>query len=294
MLQKFPVSDECSAQRSRAGWETGAAHSSLRELQDTAHGATAGATGSCSFPLPFPHPTSLPYCKDSRWPARSHISLNSSYRNLFFNGNDGYQNSPHFCFPTLLPTCFCLSWCYCPLLLSLQQCMETAGNRVPYLQSSLPALVIHREKLWILQFRSRFGGSKFHWLQLAVTPFPSHACFSVPVPLWAGCSVLGALGGAPSAHKKHGRESSRLSVIPYLRSSDTASSFFMLSHLQNPMHVFTQQITWASLCPFTHPVVLWRWVRTSYSLWSYKSHMDMTSFFSVLLFAQTALDQYSL
>lgn len=119
MLQNFPVSDECSAQRSRAGWETGAAHSSLRELQDTAHGATAGATGSCSFPLPFPHPTSLPYCKDSRWPARSHISLSSSYRNLFFNGNDSYQNSPTFVFPHFyLPASACLGatalfFCHC-------------------------------------------------------------------------------------------------------------------------------------------------------------------------------------
>lgn len=136
----FQLSAECSVQRSEAGWVIGAAHSLLRDLQDTAHGALADTTGPCCFPLPFPLPISLPYCKGSRWPALSHISLSSSYGNLSFSGNDRYQNSLHFCFPAHLPASAHLSstalfFCQCSVAWELLETRYLICNLVYQPQS---------------------------------------------------------------------------------------------------------------------------------------------------------------
>lgn len=111
--------------------------------------------------------------------------------------------------------------------------VRSAGNQASYLQYSLLALIMHRQKL----------SSEFHWHQLAEILSPSWVSFfllSTP-PWWQADSL--------SASDRHGGENSWLNMIPYLRSSGAASSFFMLSYSQNPIYVFMPQIYLCLLVP---------------------------------------------
>lgn len=120
------------------------------------------------------------------------------------------------------------------------------------------------------------------------------------MPCWWQADPCWKPGGESlSASNRHGGESSFLNTIPYLRSSDAVSSFFMVSHPWNPVPVLTQQICLCIPVPIHSSSCIW-WGSGGWSeelpvvSEAANPRYHIQGEFSVLRLTWTALDQCNL
>lgn len=144
---------------------------------------------------------------------------------------------------------------------------------------------MHKEKLWNC-FLAMTGSDPLRKLPFFLSPSDATMMASWPM-LRAGRKILVC---------KQQTWRSLLNVITYPRSSDAASSFFVLSHSQNPIHVLTQQIYLCILLPIYSSSCSLRWSRCliqelpiASEVTNPRHHIQLD--FSVLLLAWTALNQ---